>query len=122
MTLSDPFKISARLLPALKIGDSWLSWDGSVFFLDTPPGDCITYVIDDFRPGAACNVQECFAAILSFMGAAAESRQFRDRTGQQGENEDLFPEPIVDWICANKDEIDMLAYDLEEGPQLIEGA
>lgn len=81
MILKSPFAISARLLPALRIGDAWLSWDGGVFFLDRPDSE---YVIDDFHPGAIADVQECFAAILSFMSAAAESRQYRERTGMQG--------------------------------------
>lgn len=59
MILHEPFKISARLLPALRIGDAWLSWDGGVFFLDRP--DQPEYVIDDFHPGAIADVQECFA-------------------------------------------------------------
>ena len=63
----------------------------------------------------------CFAAILGFMDAAAESRQYRERTGRKGENEDLFPPHIVDWIVDNLDEIGNLRWEIEESDkELIE--
>ena len=115
MKLHPPFAISARLLPALKIGDAWLSWDGSLFFLDTPEFE---FVIDDFRPGPVADTQECFRAILSFMDAAAESRAYRDHCGGEIDpdgNETLFPPHIVDWIMDNLCEIQMLECEIEEG-------
>ena len=119
MILHPPFKISARLLPALQIGDAWLSWNNFEFFLDRPGEP--EYVIDDFRPGLGAQPQECFAAILSFMDAAAESRQYRERTGRKGENEDLFPPHIVDWIADNVNEIACLRLEIEESEkELIE--
>ena len=117
MILHEPFKISARLCPAIKINDTWMSWDNGEFVLDLPDGT--EYVIDDFHGGMG-GLQGYFEAILSFMGAAAESRQYRERTGMDGENEDLFPPHIVDWIIANIDEIDCLQFDLNENVELIE--
>lgn len=117
MILHDPFKISARLLPALLINQSWLSWDGSNFFIDTP---IFEHVIDDLHPGPYADTQECFRAILSFMLAAGESRKYRERTGEPGENEDLFPAHIVDWITDNYDELECLSSDIEE-KELIHG-
>ena len=117
MILHEPFKISARLLPAIKINDTWVSWDHGEFVFDFADGT--EYAIDDFRPGALCNLQDCFEAILSFMGAAAESRQYRERTGRDGENEDLFPPHIIDWIVTNLDEIEGLQCDLNERQGLI---
>ena len=104
--LHEPFKISARLCPAIKINDTWMSWDNGAFVLDFPAG-----------PGG---LQDSFEAILSFMGAAAESRQYRERTGMEGENEDLFPPHIVDWIVDNLDEIECLQCDLTENLELIQ--
>ena len=118
MLIHPPFAISARLLPALKIGDAWLSWDDGEFVLDTPDFE---YVIDDFHPGCGGGIPDYFAAILSFMGAAAESRKYRERNGRPGENEDLFPPNIVDWIVDNLDEIVMLHCEIEESEkELIE--
>lgn len=104
MRLHPPFMISARLLPALRIGDAFLSFDGKDFVLDDKD---LEYIIDDFRPGPGSDTQECFRAIFSFMLAAEEGRRYG------GENEDLFPPHIVDWICENKDEIEMLSCDIE---------
>lgn len=116
MILHPPFAISARLLPALHLGGAWLSWDGTNFYLDLPGGE---HIIDDYRPGMCNDVQQCFADILSFMGAAAESREYRLRNGVPGENEDLFPPHVVDWICTCKDDVEAYGMDFEEGPQLI---
>lgn len=117
MTLHPPFAISARLLPALQIGKAWLSWEGPLFFLDTPEFE---YVIDDFRPGPGYSTQQCFEDILCFMAAAAESRAYRMRTGEEGENENLFPTYVVDWIMSEISEIECLQCDLEQ-ELLIEG-
>ena len=48
------------------------------------------------------------------MLAAGESRTYRERTGMEGENEDLFPEDIVDWIVDHYDELETLSSQLEE--------
>ena len=37
----------------------------------------------------------------------------------EGENEDLFPPHIVDWIVDNMDEIECLQCDLTENLELI---
>ena len=124
MILHEPFEISTRLLPALQIGNAWLSWNNFEFFLDRPGEP--EYVIDDFRPGLGAQPQECFAAILSFMDAAAESRKYRERTWWPlgvafDSNEDLFPPHIVDWIADNVNEIACLRLEIEESEkELIE--
>lgn len=113
MRLTHPFAISARLLPALKIGEAWLSWswDDYCFYLDTP---AFEYEITDFRPGPGSGTQEVFEGIFSFMQAALESRRYRIRTGTDFENEDLFPPHIVDWIEEHSSDIEYLQCTLEE--------
>lgn len=113
MILHEPFKIGPRLLPALRVGDAWISYDEPRFFIDIP--DSCEYVISDFRPPRCGDrkVEEAFSAILSFMLAAGESRRYREMTGRTGENEDLFSSHIVDWITDNMDELSMLAWDIE---------
>lgn len=119
MILHPPFIITARLLPGLRIGDGFLSAEGTNFYLDTPEFE---YVIDDFSPGASRDLQEWFTAILSSMRAAVESRQYRLRQGKEFDpndtdsNETLFPPHIVDWIAAFMDDIDVIGWDLAEGP------
>jgi len=58
---------------------------------------------------------EMLGTLMSFLGAAAESFDYRERTGDQGENEDLFPAPVVEWASANADEISMTQMEIEEG-------
>lgn len=125
MTLHSPFSISARLLPALRIAGATLSLDrGATFILDLPDGS--EHTIDDFRPGAGDRSPvSWFAAILCFLGAAAESRQGRERRGEaeldEDGNEGLFPPAVVDWAAQNIDEIRCMQCELEENEGLIEG-
>lgn len=109
-----PFCISARLMPALKIGGAWLSLSAYplAFHLDLPNGD--TFDIAEYHPGtAAVTLRTMFTDMLNFMSAAGESRQYRLRTGRNGENEELFEPKMVDWIADNMDEISSLAAELE---------
>lgn len=133
MILHPPFMITSRLLPGLKIGNAYVQLayakrqddrEGRVKYqwtIDLPDGQ--EYSDNDLRSGAndcGGSLQEGFASLLSFLGAAAESRQYADRTGRKGENEDLFPSPVVRWASENADEISMLSCEIEETSNLIE--
>lgn len=91
MQLKYPFLISARLLPALKIGDGWLSFNPKtcVFYIDTPEFE---YEIKDFSPGCMHTVQDCFQDILGFFGSAIETAKYYEDT------ERLFPEHVTKWL------------------------
>lgn len=128
MVLHPPFEISARLMPALRIGGATLSlgpgdWtsEGRMAWecwIDLPDGT--EHEIADFRSGVGrADLQDAFANLLGFLAAAAESYDYRQRTGRSGENEDLFAPVIVEWASANSDEISDLAYNIEETPDLI---
>ena len=117
MILHDPFLISARLLPALRINDSTLSWDGNNFYIDTPEDE---FVIDDFHPGPWHDTQECFKDILSFMEAANEAYLYDLRTGVTSDNSGLFSPEITQWIVDHINEIEMLACEIEDENNLIE--
>jgi len=125
MKLHPPFEISARLLPAVRIGDSWISIefgkqtsDGRIrykYYIDTPK---FKYENDDLKSGVGGgDLQSGMASLLSFLGACAEAR-----TGRRGENADLFPERVGAWAKENQDEIDMLAIELEEKDNLLEAS
>ena len=119
MILKPPFIIGARLLPALKIGGSYLSMEvgdnGIVFYLDTPDQD---HEITGFRPGAWFSVQDCFESILGFMEAAAEAQSAVDR-GRSSDNADIFDPAVMRWCQENADEIGCLRLEIEEIEGLI---
>lgn len=110
--MNNPIQTSPRLLPGVKIGDSWLSFepDTQVFRLDTPDGD---HEITGFRAGAACGVLSVFEAILSFMLAAAEAQNAVD-AGRFSDNADIFSLDIMRWCQENATEIGCVQYELED--------
>jgi len=130
MILKPPFEISSRLLPAVRVNGAFLSLgisgrttrDGRALYecwIDLPDGS--EHEITDLHSGCqGGSVQEGMAALLSFLSAAAESRQYRERNDRPGENEDLFSVAIVDWASENSDELGMLSCELDETPNLIE--
>lgn len=102
--LHDPFKISARLLPGLKIGDGWLSleclWDARVrFHLDTPEFE---YTGDTLRCGALGweSHVEVFETMLSFMEAGAEATRYPG-----SDNADMFPSHVMQWLGDNASDV-----------------
>lgn len=122
MILHEPFKIGARLLPALHIGEGWLSWDGSTFILDLPDGE---HVIDGYQPGPCHGTQMCFADILSFMGMAGEEMMWAEREGgDPTKSEDAiarhFSAPVLAWCRKHYDDLSAYSCEFEEGPELIE--
>ena len=119
MTLKDPFLISSRLLPAVKIGDCTVSLDAQTdrYYFDFESGESIEG--NDFNPKTA-DVQEAMGCLLSFVGAFAEGCAYEDRNpGSESENGDLFPASMREWAMQNSDEISMLAYELEEGERVV---
>ena len=132
MILSPPLIITSRLMPGVRIGDGTISIgygprsaDGRMIYavwLDLPDGT--EHEITDLRSGCGGgSIQDGLASLLSFLGAAVESRQYRERSGgteiDPDGNETLFPPAVVDWATDNINEISMLAYELEEGPPLV---
>ena len=111
MILKEPLRISARLLPAVKIGDSWLSFnpDTEVFHLDTP----------DFYK-ASCGLKarttvpmlRQFQGMLSFMAAAAEAQRAVDQ-GRFSDNSDIFEPDLMQWCQENASEIEAMLCELE---------
>lgn len=120
MNLFPPFAISARLAPAIRIGDAWLSYDAGRFVIDLPDGT--EYVITDYRPGCHADLQRQFSDVLSFLGACAESRAYGRRVDGDpmgGCSSNLFPDNVGEWAEANVDEISTLQCEIEENENLI---
>ena len=128
--LSPPFAISSRLLPAVQVQGAWISCgisgrttrDGRDVYeawIDLPNGT--EQEVTDLRSGCqGGTVREGMGALLSFLGAAAESYNYRQHTGRTGENEDLFPLAIVEWAGEHEEDLSMLALEIEENPDCIQ--
>lgn len=135
MILYAPFEISSRLLASVKIGGAVLSLgrgprnhQGRTVYecwIDLPDGS--KHAITDLRSGCGGgSVKEGFSALFSFLSAAAESRNYRERMGRTepdpDSNEGLFEPAIVAWAVEHEDEITCLGFDLDEGsePLIVE--
>jgi hypothetical protein len=110
MTLSAPFLISARLLPAVSIGKGseqiTVSLSPSGFILDGPFG---VHRITDLTLRGNPSIESAFETLLSFMLAAAESFRYK---GMDGENSDLFPAPVTEAIAQVSSELESVWFEL----------
>jgi hypothetical protein len=131
MILQPPFKISARLLPALQIGSAWVQLEyspiagaaGRTRYRWTIDFDGQEFSGDDLQSGCGNgSLQSGFESLLSFLGAAGEAYAYRLRTNREAENEDLFPPAVVEWAHQNSDEICMAKLTVQETENLIEEA
>lgn len=68
--------------------------------------------------GPACGAdpepREMLGTLLAFVGAALESRGYRERTGRAGENEGRFPATMLDAIEPYADTLALIQCELEE--------
>lgn len=110
MTLSSPFIISARLLPAVSIGEGseqiTVSLSHSGFILHGPFGE---HRITDLTLRGNPSIESAFETLLSFMSAAAESFRYR---GMDGENSDLFPAEVTEAIAQVSSELESVWFEL----------
>lgn len=111
MTLSAPFIISARLLPAVSIGTGseqiTVSLSPSGFILDGPFGE---HKVTGLRLSPLCDsVEDAFETLLSFMQAAVESFRYK---GMDGENADLFPAEVTEAIAQVSSELESVWFDI----------
>lgn len=58
--------------------------------------------------------REMVGTLLSFLSAAAESYNYRMRTGRPSENEDLFPARVVEWAHQHSDELSTIQFEIED--------
>lgn len=124
MILHEPFKISARLLPAMEFNGVWLSFDpaDNTFYID---GLSKPYVIDTYRPGMdVTSIQFCFADIFSFMASAGEAVMWGEKDGvdvfaEEDSDANLFPREVSEWCRKYYCEFQDYVSDFEQGPDLI---
>ena len=111
MTLSAPFLISARLLPAVSIGKGseqiTVSLSPSGFILDGPFGQ---HKVTDLTLRGNPSIESAFETLLSFMSAAAESFRYR---GMDGENADLFPAEVTEAIAQVSSELESVKFEIQ---------
>lgn len=132
MTLHEPFQITPRLLPGLKIGSAWVSLehvgythdgrDRYRWYVDLPQDETgdREYSESDLRSGVqGATYQQMFGTLLVFLSACAEGRRYQDGTGRMSENADLFPDEVGQWAEEHSDEIDSLLYTIEEGGEVL---
>lgn len=116
MKLLSPIIITSRLMPGLRIGDTFISLgvgprngEGRTVykcFIDLANGT--EHEVRDLRSGCqGGGVQDGLASLLSFLSAAGEG------------DADLFPPAITEWAAKNEDEISMLSCELEETAGLV---
>jgi len=63
--------------------------------------------------------EEMTRTFFSFLSAACEAREYRERTGREGDLECLFPAALLDWAVGEEAEISLLSLEdqgLDWGP------
>lgn len=123
MILHPPFFISARLAPAIRIGNATLSLVGTApgtgehqgrlqahFVLDT-----LEFEYEEKKlysgVGGVRSTVELFETFLGFMEACADGMGHRHGE-EKGENADLFPLHVAEWCADYSDVISMARLDI----------
>jgi hypothetical protein len=107
MKLTHPIEIAPNLQPGIRIGKGWITLERDGTTTDSrdrfrytailPSGFEITD--NDLNSGAGgTSLGEAFETLFSFLGACAESRNYSQRTCREGENADLFPSELMEWL------------------------
>ena len=125
--MKGPFFIGSRLLPAVRIGGDMVV---SIEYGERSRDNRAAYIVHfDHCDGRSHTEETLFSgvgggglqrgmeAMMSFLGAAAESYRY---AGMEGENSNLFPEWITEWAYLNENEIASLGLELAESEGLLE--
>lgn len=120
-SLSAPYEIGPRLMPALRMPDGsrvsitvdGQDIDGRIVYRWTIDGADGTELAAgrDLRSGAYAepDVGAMFPSLASFLSAWVESFGYPD-----SENADLFPDSLRDWAERNAEELSMMTMEEEE--------
>jgi len=126
LTLHSPMCISARLLPAVHVGDAWISIEPRgvrdnriewAWYVDRPGhpfggGEGADLSTGPQHTDDEAGYREAMSALLSFLMHAAE--QYRHDVDYEDES---FSRALVEWAYQNDDELGMTQVELEEGGQ-----
>lgn len=119
-------------MPAIEIGKASIQLEYSqksgdngrtrfCWVIDLPDGQ--TFHANDLQSGAnGGSLQEGFGSLLSFLSAAGESFFYAEKNGKngmEGENADLFPEPVTRWASEHLEEINFLRFEIEDTGQVL---
>lgn len=127
MRIQAPCIITPSLKAGFECGGAYVSIDyagerdgRTVYEWEVVLPDGTEYSDTDLYSGVGGgSLQDGLRSLCSFLTAAAESYDYRQRTGRDGESEDLFPPAIVEWAADNADELAMMGCELEETPGII---
>lgn len=125
MIMHPPFIITARLVPGLNIGDTFLNLLG---VMNTDEGRQVANLVLDFPDGSTYEDStlqsgcggfkgcvELFETYLSFLLACVEGYEYEQHNpGYRSDNSDLFPPHIREWAVDNKLEIENIHCDLQD--------
>ena len=114
MDIHPPFIITARLLPGLHIGNSFISIETGqrnhegrtcfVVYIDAPG---MEYRDDTLKSGRFGGTHlEAMRDFIAFLSACAEA-------SEDGDNYDLFPPHVREWARHNITDIEVAGCDLE---------
>lgn len=103
MILKEPFFITSRLMPGLKMDGLEMSYceHTGYFYFDFDGKEI--YVEKMFKPAPIHDdPQSRFESMLSFMLASADAYRYYMRTGRESESYDLFPENVMEifYLCS----------------------
>ena len=133
MKLYSPLMISARLLPAVKIADCTISLEFHDYSADNrctlsthydrTGKNSFTEIALYTGVGEEWNdetVRKSFCALLGFLSAAVESREYRERQGKPRDDSDdttenLFPPFIVKYFSDHSSELESVSIELNPG-------
>jgi hypothetical protein len=128
MELREPFIITPRLLPGVKIGNTILSFENwgngsdgrtkwKVFFDPMREDKKLlkkTVMVDGFASHRWIGQDSMFLleqakSLCSFLGAFVEASRY----GKSSDNWDLFPDSLREWALNYSSEIEMVGFELE---------
>jgi len=109
LIMKDPFFITSYLEVGLKLEKAHLELRGGDFIIVLECGH--EHIIEGYNPSPYHNLQQCFADIVNFISAWAESL-----TNGNEDLSELFPiedEKLKEWAMLHHHELEYVEYELE---------